>query len=210
MAPAAARRAADELNRGQEPVAGGGQVAEDDMARLLPAQHGAGAFHGLDDMPVADRRADDAAAGALDGPDQAVVAHDRNHQRPLGQGAVRKPLERADAHHPVPVDDVASLADRDEAVGVAVEGETHVQSLGPHQVGQAGRVGRAAADVDIRPIGIDMDGDHLRTEIAQEVGPEERGGSIGSVHADPQALQRLPGDGHQVRAVRLGRAAGHA
>ncbi len=60
------------------------------------------------------------------------------------------PIERADRHEMVAVDDAARLVDRDEAIGVAVEGQTDIGPVGYHRIGEHGGVECPGSVVDVR------------------------------------------------------------
>ena len=87
-----------------------------------------------------------------DGALEAAVAHHGRHEQVVAERPVRQPLERADAHHRVTVDEPAPLVDGDEAVGVTVEREAEVEAGGGHRLGQALRMGRTAAVVDVHAV----------------------------------------------------------
>ena len=70
---------AGDLKARQYPIPGGGVMREDDVARLLAAEHGAGFAHSLGDelVPYGGRAHLDAAV--LEALDQAQVGHHRDH-----------------------------------------------------------------------------------------------------------------------------------
>src|SRR5690606_4276341 len=96
-------------------------VEEDEVAALLAAEVVARAAHLLDDVAVADGRADEAALGALEGPLEAEVAHHGRDEGALLEALVADHPRRAHGHDGVAVDLGALLVDDDHAVGVAVE-----------------------------------------------------------------------------------------
>src|SRR4051812_39574862 len=77
---------AQDLQCGDQPVAGRRIVAEDDMPGLLTAEIAADTAHLLDDIPVADRGAMQPDAAVGEAPFEAKIGHDRRNQ-----GAARKP-----------------------------------------------------------------------------------------------------------------------
>ena len=77
------------------------------MSALLATEGGAGDLHPLEDVLVADRRADDLAAGRLDRGLQAAVREDRHDEAAARQRAAGEPVEGEDPEDLVAIDDVA-------------------------------------------------------------------------------------------------------
>ena len=115
-----------DLEGGDDPVARGRVLEDDHVAALLAAEPGARDLHALEDVLVADRRADDLPAGRLDGLLQPAVREHRHDERAARQLPAREPVEGQDAEDLVAVDDPARRVDRDEPVGVAIEREADV------------------------------------------------------------------------------------
>ena len=113
-------------------------LEHDDVPGLLAAEHRPRDLHPLEDVLVADRRADDLAAGGLDRALQPAVRQDR-HDEAAGQCVSLEPLEGEDAEDLVAVDDATRPIDRDQPVGVAVEGEADVGAALDDRPGQRGR-----------------------------------------------------------------------
>ena len=67
---------AEDLEGGDEAIAGGAVIAEDHVAALFAAQIVAVAEHFIDDMFITDGGADEGTAGGLEGDFEAGVAHD--------------------------------------------------------------------------------------------------------------------------------------
>ena len=97
----------EHLERGDQAVARGVVVEEEDVARLLAAQVVAAAAHGLDHVAVADLRAHQAEPQALERPLEAEVAHHRRHDLAAGERVARHQVVRAQREHHVAVEDLA-------------------------------------------------------------------------------------------------------
>ena len=90
----------EDLERGDDAVAGRRVLEDDHVAALLAAEAGARDLHPLEDVLVADRRPDHLAAGRLDGRLEAAVREDRDDEGALGQHAALEPVEGEDARGP--------------------------------------------------------------------------------------------------------------
>ena len=114
--------------RGEEAVAGGGQMGKEDVAGLLAAEGGVVLLHHLQHVAVADGGAQHADAGALERGFQAHVGHGGGDDEVVGEHAAVFQVAGADQQDGVAVDDVAAGAGEHAAVGVAVEGEADVRA----------------------------------------------------------------------------------
>ena len=175
--------------RGQHPVAGRGVFGEDHVAGLLAAERVAAGEQRLEHVAVADVGLDDsipASRIARWNPRLAITVDDH---RVVAEHAAFAHVAGADRDHVVAVDDVAALVDRDQAVGVAVEGDAGMRALGRHRRLQPGRVGRAAAGVDVAPVGVGVDHDDLRAGTTEHVAGDVRRGTVGGVDHDAQSAR---------------------
>ena len=144
------------------------------MSRLLaPEAQPVGVERGQD-VTVPHVRLAHRDAAALHGEAEAEVRHHRDRHGvaaeppPLGQ------VEREQREQDVAVDDAAALVDRDDPVGVAVEGEPEVGLVRDDGAGQLGRVGRPALVVDVGAVGRDVQGGHGRAELGEHAGARRR------------------------------------
>ena len=114
-----------EVEAGQRPVAGRRQVRPDQVAGRLAAEKGAAPLHLLDDVPVADGRAEQRDAERRQRPFEPVVRHDRpddgGRLPPLADELVRPEVEDV-----VAVEEPPRAVGEDDPVGVAVEREAEV------------------------------------------------------------------------------------
>ena len=123
-------------------------------------------------------------------PLEPEVGHDGRDDAGLRQPAVVAPALGDHRHDLVAVDQVALLVDDDHPVGVAVERDADV---GPHFAHLAReRLGRGRADfeIDVEPVRLDADLDHLRAELPQRLGSDLVGRAVGAVDHDAQAFER--------------------
>jgi hypothetical protein len=122
----------EDLERGDDPVARGRVLEDDHVAALLAAEAGPRDLHPLEDVLVADGRPDDLAAGRLDRGLEPAVRQDGHDERALGRTPRSMRSRARSPSNLVAVHDLAGRIDRDQPVGVAVEGEPDVGPAGLH------------------------------------------------------------------------------
>ena len=98
-------------------------------------------------------------------------------------------MEGEDREDLVAVDDLACSVHCEHAIAVAVERDAKIEALARDEVLQGGEVGRAAARVDVPPVGIDADCGHLGAEAPERIGSDARHRSVRAVEPDRQARQ---------------------
>ena len=190
------------LEAGDDAVAGRRVLEDDDVAALLAAEAGPADLHPLEDVLVADGRPDHLAAGRLDDRLEPAVREDRDDEGALGEHAALEPIEGEDPEHLVAVDDPTRAVDRDQPIGVAVEGEPDVGAASLDLRGERGRRRGPGVDVDVHAVGLvvdDLDGraggredlraDHRRRSRWRSRG-RSAGPSPGSMRARPRRWSR--------------------
>ncbi len=123
-------------------------------------------------------------------PLEPQIRHHRGDHAGLRQPALVAPQLGDHRHHLVAVDQMALLVDEDHPVGVAVERDA---DIGPHLAHLAAqRLGRGRADleIDVEPVRLDPDLDHLGPELPQRLGRHLVGRAVGAVDDHPQAVER--------------------
>ncbi len=173
---ASAERAAEEEPRHQA-VAGHVPVEPDQVAGLLAAEQHALAPERLEDVAVADVGDDDADAPLLHQAVEAEVRHRRDGD------AVDAEVEREHREDLVAVDRLSALVDGEHPVAVAVEGDAEVEAAAANGVGEQAEVGRAAADVDVRPVRLVADRRDLGAELLERLRREAGVGAVRAVDA---------------------------
>ena len=93
--PAGAGDDVGEVDAGEQPVAGGGEVALDDVARLLAAERAAAGLHRLEHVAVADGGVDDGHAVRGHRQAEPEVGHHRDDDGVVRQRAPRSRRSRA-------------------------------------------------------------------------------------------------------------------
>ena len=147
------RHHAQQLQGRHDPVSRRRVLTDDDVTALLAAEARPRDQHCGEDVLVADRGPDEAPAGRLHGLLQAPVRENRHHEAAAVERAAGEPLERQDPEDLVPVHEAPGGIDGDAAVRVPVKGEPHVRPVRPDSVHQGRRIRRAAAAVDVVPVG---------------------------------------------------------
>ena len=179
-----------DLQRGQDPVAGRGVIEEDDVPGLLAAEVVSARAHLVDDIPVADRRADHPPSCSADRAVEPEVAHHGRDEGIVPQRPLPEHPRRAKRHHGVAVDNRPPLVYQDHAVRVPVEADADVSPGLDDLVRRDLRVERSAAQVDVAAVGRGPDRFDLRAELAED---ERRGlvrGAVSAVHDHPDAVER--------------------
>ena len=153
----------------------------EDVTRLLAAQNAAFGAKGLEHVAVADRRGHDPDPVLVHEPVEAEVRH-RGHR-----DEVDVECRSEDRDDLVAVERLAPLVDRKHAVAVAVERDPEVRADLDDLVAQSREVGRAAARVDVRPVGLDADRRHLRAERLESRRRELEERAVRAVDRDVEA-----------------------
>jgi hypothetical protein len=176
-------RARDEIADQQareQPVAGRGVLAEDDVPRLFTADRDSALVHGCDDVAVADRCFDDLDPRIAQCVPQPEVRHHRDDDR----AGVR--VEREHRHDLVTVDQRAVLVDGEDPVGVAVEREPERGTAFNDGALQRLGMGRSTSIVDVATVGFGMDHGHVGARVAQHAWPHRKRGTVRAVDHDAQ------------------------
>ena len=150
---------------------------------LLAAEEQPLAPKRLEDVPVADVGDDDANAPLLHQPVEAEVRHRRDRD------ALDPEVEREDREGLIAVDRRSPLVDGEHPVAVAVEGDPEVDWPLADELGQRAKVGRPAADVDVRPVRGVPDRGHLGPELLERLRREARVGAVRTVDGDAETAQ---------------------
>ena len=96
---------------------------------------------------------------------------------------------------------VAVGVDREAAVGVAVVGDAEVGAVLEHGGLQLVEVGRADAVVDVHAVGVGADDDDLGAGVREGLGRDARGGAVGAVEHDLDAVEAVRQRAEQVHDV---------
>ena len=179
----------ERLHAGEQPVTGGGQVGEDQMPRLLAAEHPPTVVERLEHVPVANRSLvhGDAVSGQC--PTQAQVGHHGDDHRAVGQQPPLVTVHGADGQQVVAVEQCAVGGHRHDPVAVAVESEAGVSAPVDHLALQGFGLGGATAFVDVAPVGFGVDDRHLRAQPLDDLRSPTRHGAVRAVQDHPQTRQ---------------------
>ena len=158
--PAPGERAAEE-ERGGEPVSSDVLTQVEHVTGLLAAEDAAFTAQSLEHVAVTDGRRHRADAALRHEPVEAEVRHH-------GDGhEVDVESQREDREDGVAVERLPPLVDGEQAVAVPVERDPQVETALDHLLAQSRKVGRAAADVDVRAVGLHPDGVHFGAEARE-------------------------------------------
>ena len=177
-----------EVEAGERSVARRREVGADQVAGLLPAEERGGLLHLLDDVPVADGRAQERHAAFLEGLLEPPVRHDGPDDG-LGALAFALHLVRPQVEDVVPVEEGPGVVGDDDAVGVAVERDAEVGAGDAHGIAHLSGVERAAGLVDVLSVRIDVSRDHGRAGGPESGGRRLERGAVRGVDHDLQAVE---------------------
>ncbi len=133
----------------------------DHVPRLLSAQRGTDLLHALEHVAVADIGDLHPHVPLPHGPVEAQVAHAGDHHRVTRQAALLHEPGGQQGEDLVAVDDGPRAIDRQDPVGVSVEGKSEVELPLHDKRGEGAGVGRAALGVDVDPVGAGEDRLHV-------------------------------------------------
>ena len=181
---------AQDLERANDAVARGGVVAEDHMSALLAADIVSIAQHGFDHIAVADLGAEDFSTVGFEGFIEAEVAHDGGNQGAALEAAALEVIHRRDGHDLIAIDQLAVFVAEQDAVGIAIVGDTDVRLALAGELLDLLGMGAAAVGVDVCPVRMVVDHDQIGTEFAQDAGAGFVGRAVRAIERDAERLER--------------------
>ena len=129
---------------------------------------------------------------------EAEVRHDRDHHGVVAEPAACAQVTGTDGQDVIAVHNVTALVDCDQPIGIAIEGNADMGTLGRDDRLEPGRVGRAALGIDVGAIRLGVDHDDVSASALEHLGSEMRGGPVGRIDASKSsatAPQRHGGPG---------------
>ena len=184
----------EQLQRGDDAVAGGLVVEEDEVAGCFTADHGTFLLHHLEHVAVADFAGARFDADFFERGEKAEVTHDGGDEQVVFEEAEFLVVLAADGHDVVAGDFLAVFIDGNHAVAIAIEGEADVGFQFAHLGTEVLRVLRAAVVVDVHAVGFAMDGSDVGAEFAEDDGGGLVGGAVRAIEHDLRAFE-----GHRFR-----------
>src|SRR5699024_7878207 len=184
-----AGQACGQLQAGEDAVASGGVLGEDDVTGLLPAEAVAAGAHRFQHVPVPHPGLHDLDPGLLHRQGQAEIAHHRDHEGASGELAGLVQSDGEDAHDLITVDECSSAVHRQATVGVPVVGDPEVGPGGHGDGLELFWMGGAALLVDVAPVRGGVDHHHVGTGRAQGCRAHLAGGAVGAVDGDAQPAE---------------------
>jgi hypothetical protein len=189
----------EDTEGGEEAIAGGGEIGEDDVAGLFSAEGGANTEHFLEDIFVADRGTLEMDALFAEGDLEAEIGHDGGDDAIAGEAALGAEAEGGEIEHGIAVDEAAGGGLEDGAVGIAVEGDAEVGIVIENGLAEVIDVKGTDTVVDITAVGGVGDGDDFSAEGGKEVGGKEGCGAVGAIGDDAEAVEAMgKGRGEEV------------
>ena len=180
---------AQDLECANDAVARGGVVAEDHMSALLAADIVSIAEHGFDDIAVADLGAEDFSPVGFEGFIEAEVAHDGGNQRAAFKAAALEVIDCCDGHNLVTIDQLTIFVTEQDAVRIAVVGDTDVRLALAGELLDLLWMGASAVGVDVCAVRMVVDDDQVGAEFAQDAGAGLVGGAVRAIERDAERLE---------------------
>ena len=172
-----------------QPVAGGAEIGQHDVAGLLAAYVVKALLHFLDDVTVADLRARQLEVQRFEIAVEPGVRHHRADDAATLERPRLVPGMRDQSQNLVSVDDVAAFVGHHHAVRVAVERNakigTHLAHLPAHRVGRSG----TAFEVDVCAVRLDAKRNDVGAQFPQHRGRHLVGSPVRAIDDDAQAVQ---------------------
>ena len=188
---------------GEEAIAGGGEMREEDVARLFTAERSLLQLHALENIFVADGSTQHADAIAAERCLEAHVGHGGCDDGSVAEEIALLHIASGQQHYGVAIDDLAVGVGEHGAVGVAVEGHAEVGSERFGFRGDDIGVQRAAVRVDVAAIGRCVREVDVSAQMLEEFGSDGGSGSVGAIQHDTQAFQIQPRNGGAQEALVL-------
>ena len=189
----------EDLQHGDQAVAGSAVVAEDQMPAGLSAEIQALPEHQVDHVFIAYGSPLHHAARFLDRLVESGVAHDGRHdgvflERPLAQH-----VQSGHGEDVVAVDQIPVLVHEQHPVGVAVVRNSQVRPVFPNLPADVSGMHGTALLVDVQTVRMVAVHEHFRSQFPQRTGGGFVSGAVGAIHHDAHPVQ-----GHSARSGRFG------
>ena len=196
-----ARHLGDQVQARQHAVTGGGELAHDDVPRLLTTQCEAVRVHVFEHVPVADGGLPDGDAVLLHRPVEPEVAHNGRDEGVVGEVAALFHRHGQDRHDLVTVDDGAVGIHRQAAVGVAVVCDSDVCTQAHDGLGEVVEVRGADAIVDVDAVGVGADHGDGGPGILECLGRHPRCRAVRAVEHHVYAVEGMRQGAEQMQLV---------
>src|SRR5690606_18082685 len=183
------------LERRDQTVAGSHIVAQNYVARLLPADIEATGPHALDHITIAHLSADEVQSKPADIPLQPEVGHHGGDDAASRQLAGGMPGTRDQGHDLIAVDHPPLLIDKLNAIRIPIEGDPDVGAMLQHRTAQRLRMRGSAVQIDVEAVRRDTQRNDLGTELPEDIRRDLVRGAMGTIDDDLQAVEtQSPGE----------------
>src|ERR1700730_1851478 len=117
-----------DLEGADDAVASRREIAKDDVAALFAAEIQISRYHFFNHVTVAHFCANDFAVGGIDSFVETEIAHHGRDQRVGFQLRIFQEIDRGDGENLIAIDNLALLVAKQDAIGVAIMGDTDVRA----------------------------------------------------------------------------------
>ncbi|MNQ86609.1 hypothetical protein D3C85_1018080 [compost metagenome] len=159
------------------------------MTRLLPAEVVAAFTHLFHHVAIAYSRLQSLQARFFNPFEKANIRHHRRHNGAVVQLPLAIQRIAKNTQDEVAVDFITLLIDRDQTIRVAVKSKPDGCAMLNHLGAKLLRVGGAAIIVDVAPIRLCADGDHFRSQLAEDQRRQLIGGAMRAIKHNLHAVE---------------------
>ena len=162
-----ANHGGEDLECGDEGIAGRIVFEHNDVARGFAAEEIISGSHFFDDVPVADFGVQNFSAVGRNGTLQPAVGHDGGDHGFAGELIAIEHIGGQNTEDGVSVEHLTFLVGKEDAVAVTVEGDSEVgffaDDFCAHGIGMHG----SASFIDVDAVGFGSDGNHFRAQFGE-------------------------------------------
>jgi len=190
---------------GQQSIARGGLLHEDEMAGLFAADRRAALHHFLEHILVAHRRADQPDPVAFERALEPEVRHHCGYHHRRAVLGMKPPsrvqVARHHQQHRVAIDDRAGRRHRNAAVRIAVKGKACRGPFGHHPCAELVHVRGAAFEVNVAAIGLGVRHHQMRAQAFECFRPQPRRRAVAAIEHDFHAIEASGESGEEVLKI---------
>ena len=175
--------------RGEQSIAGGGEMWKKNVTRLFAAEGGLFLLHALKDIFISDWSAKHADGVAAQRCFEPHVGHGGSDNGVVAKNSPLFHVTCGQEHDGVAVDDVAVCVGEHGAVGIAVKGDTEIGLEVLRFGGNDFRMQSAAVGVDVAAVRRRMGEMNGAGEVSEQLGRDSGSRAIGAIQDNAKAVE---------------------
>src|SRR5437867_6807221 len=181
---------AQNLQGGDDAIAGGGEIAEDDVTALFAAKIKFLLHHSFKHIAITDFCAHHLAAVRSERLIEAKIAHDGGDYRILLQSPSLQKVQRRNGENLIAIHNLAILVAKKNTIGIAVVSNADIRATDFNDALDLLRMNAAAAVIDIHAIRLVMRHCDVRAQLAQNARRRFVSGAICHIDSHAHFLER--------------------